>query len=171
MMLLHKEKKFRVAWVRSDTTETINYLKSGDVDVGITYNANAEELAIEQDIVEKNDRHYLFRDHFLITGPEENPAKLRHCLSAALVPIADTKCMGAKEIFQKLYESAENGENEGGTFTRFLSRYDKSATNIKESELWVGIGQVSSPFCSVDSPCRANRPRSRGQMLLQNGIT
>ena len=27
---------------------------------------------------------------------------------------------------------------------RFLSRYDKSATNIKEAELFIRIGQVSS---------------------------
>lgn len=29
-----------------------------------------------------------------------------------------------------------------GLATRFLSRYDKSATNIKESEIFVKIGQV-----------------------------
>lgn len=26
---------------------------------------------------------------------------------------------------------------------RFLSRYDKSATNLKESSLWISIGEVS----------------------------
>lgn len=30
-----------------------------------------------------------------------------------------------------------------GLATRFLSRYDKSATNIKESEIFIKIGQVS----------------------------
>jgi hypothetical protein len=30
-----------------------------------------------------------------------------------------------------------------GLATRFLSRYDKSATNIKDSEIFIKIGQVS----------------------------
>jgi ABC-type tungstate transport system permease subunit len=41
-----------------------------------------------------------------------------------------------------LYAAAE-AETPTNPPTRFLSRYDKSATNIKDSELWIGIGQVS----------------------------
>jgi hypothetical protein len=36
-----------------------------------------------------------------------------------------------------------------GLATRFLSRYDKSATNIKESEIFITIGQVSDGASGV----------------------
>ncbi|KAJ5809465.1 uncharacterized protein N7503_001683 [Penicillium pulvis] len=42
-------------------------------------------------------------------------------------------------MFSKIYSAAENES----TDVRFLSRYDKSATNIKESELWINIGQIA----------------------------
>src|SRR5687768_1766995 len=42
-------------------------------------------------------------------------------------------------LFQTLYAAAQAGTSPP---TRFLSRFDKSATNMKESELWVAIGQV-----------------------------
>lgn len=41
-------------------------------------------------------------------------------------------------MFSKIYSAAEAGSD-----VRFLSRYDKSATNIKEADLWLKIGQVS----------------------------
>ncbi|KAL5341879.1 hypothetical protein BJX70DRAFT_357319 [Aspergillus crustosus] len=116
---------FKVAWYKSDTTESINYLKNGTVDVGITYTKAAEDIAIEQGIALST--HYIFREHFLLTGPPSNPAKLD--------PNAD--------IFHQistLYAAAETGNTTPPV--RFLSRYDKSATSIKDSELWIQIGQV-----------------------------
>ena len=44
-------KPFRVAWYKSDTTQTINYLKEQVVDIGITYTIAAEEVAVEAGIV------------------------------------------------------------------------------------------------------------------------
>ncbi|KAL0930729.1 extracellular tungstate binding protein [Colletotrichum truncatum] len=118
---------FRVGWVLSDTTFTIKYLQSGDADVGITYTPSAEKIAISQGIASSAYYYYLFRDHFLITGPPENPAKIN-----------DTNDVFA--IFADLFQAADRANS--SIPVRFLSRYDKSATNIKESELWIGIGQV-----------------------------
>ncbi|KAL3496331.1 hypothetical protein BJX62DRAFT_119102 [Aspergillus germanicus] len=118
-------KPFKVAWYKSDTTESIKYLKDGVADVGITYTQAAEDLAIEQEIALSS--HYIFREHFLLTGPPSNPAKL------------DPKT----DIFHQLstlYAAAEAGDTTPPV--RFLSRYDKSATSIKDSELWIRIGQV-----------------------------
>lgn len=125
-------KPFRVAWVLSDNTFTIKYLQSGDADVGITYNKNAEKLAIDQGIARPDpDYHYLFRDHFLITGPPENPAGVNTSSDAST-------------IFAQIYQGADQANST--IPVRFLTRYDKSATNIKESELWLGIGQVFESF-------------------------
>lgn len=117
---------FKVAWYTSDTTFTINYLQSGTVDVGITYSEIAEKIAINQGIA-KSPSYYAFRDHFLIVGPTSNPANLSNN--------SDVLTM-----FSDLHAAAE-----AATSTipvRFLSRYDKSATNIKDSFLWISIGQV-----------------------------
>lgn len=117
---------FRVAWILSDTTSSIKHLQDGSADVAITYCSAAEKMAIAQDIATK--RLYLFRDHFLIVGPIGNPAKL-------------SSSQDVYSIMESVFRSAES-KNTTSLPTRWLSRYDKSATNIKESQLWLGIGQV-----------------------------
>ncbi|KAK2738180.1 hypothetical protein FQN57_007155 [Myotisia sp. PD_48] len=117
---------FKVAWYKSDTTISINYLKTGTVDVGITYSPTAEKIAIDQGIA-TSPSYYAFRDHFILVGPPENPANI-------------SESSDIFEIFSKLHASAEAADTNPPT--RFLSRFDKSATNIKESEFWIGIGQV-----------------------------
>lgn len=117
---------FRVAWYTSDTTESINYLKSDTVDVGITYTPAAEQIAINQGIA-KSPAWYAWRDHFMLVGPPSNPANL-------------TKSDDIYLQFSKIYAGAEAGNTNPPV--RFLTRYDKSATNIKDSQLWIQIGQV-----------------------------
>ncbi|KAK2051162.1 extracellular solute-binding protein family 1 [Colletotrichum caudatum] len=117
---------FRGGWVLSDTTFSIKYLQSGEADVGITYNAAAERNAIGEGIVDPKI-YYIFRDHFLIVGPPENPANVN-------------SSMEILTLFARLFRAADLANTT--IPTRFLTRYDKSATNIKESELWLGIGQV-----------------------------
>lgn len=117
---------FLVAWYKSDTTVSIQYLKSGLVDVGITYSPVAEKIAIDQGIA-TSPSYYAFRDHFIITGPKSNPAGISNVTDVLT-------------LFSELHETAEAATSTPPV--RFLSRYDKSATNIKESDLWISIGQV-----------------------------
>lgn len=123
---------FRVAWYTSDTTYTIKYMSQGVVDIGITYSEVAERLAIEQGIA-KSPSYFAFRDHFLLVGPPSNPAGLKK---------DDNQDVLA--LFSTLHQAAERPASSTNNTVpvRFLSRYDKSATNIKESLLWLGIGQV-----------------------------
>ncbi|KAF7557545.1 hypothetical protein G7Z17_g552 [Cylindrodendrum hubeiense] len=120
------EEPFKVAWYKSDTTYSILYLKSGEVDVGITYNEAAEKIAIGQGIA-TSPSYYAFRDHFLLIGPPSNPANI-------------SKSDDILSIFANLQQAAEGDPTDPPV--RFLSRFDKSATNIKETLLWAGIGQV-----------------------------
>ncbi|KLJ11864.1 hypothetical protein EMPG_12985 [Blastomyces silverae] len=117
---------FRVAWYKSDTTESINDLKSGDVDVAVTYSPVAEKIAIKQGIA-TDPSYYVLRDHFMLVGPPSNPAKL-------------DKEADIYTMFSDIYKTAEDGGTDPPV--RFLSRYDKSATNIKDSEMFISIGQV-----------------------------
>ncbi|KAL4964300.1 uncharacterized protein BDV14DRAFT_190390 [Aspergillus stella-maris] len=122
---------YPIAWYTSDTTESINYLKDDTVDVGITYTPFAEQIAIDQGIA-SSPAWYAFRDHFLLVGPKANPAGLK-------------KSDDIRTMFSDIFSAAEAGlasETNNSIPTRFLTRYDKSATNIKESALWTEIGQV-----------------------------
>ncbi|THC89714.1 hypothetical protein EYZ11_010846 [Aspergillus tanneri] len=148
-------KVFRVGWVKGDTTQTINNLKEHKIDIGITYHQVAEQNAIgggfakgcnyERDDKEDHKKCYqkpcfdsctnpverpcsTFTDHFYLVGPKENPAKI------------DPSKDDITTTFRKIYEAGERGE------VRFLTRFDKSATNIKDSEMWIGIGQVYSDW-------------------------
>jgi ABC-type tungstate transport system permease subunit len=116
--------------VLSDTTFTIKNLQTGEADLGISYVPAAEQLAAEQGTISpQTGYYYLFRDHFIIAGPSENPAGVNSSMSVS-------------SIFAKIYQAGELNTAKTEVPTRFLSRYDKSATNLKESTLWLGIGQV-----------------------------
>jgi ABC-type tungstate transport system permease subunit len=69
----------------------------------------------------------VFQDHFYLVGPNENLGGQRDLNQQDDI----------RGMFSKIYAAAEEGSD-----VRFLSRYDKSATNIKDAELWLQIGQV-----------------------------
>ena len=72
----------------------------------------------------------------LYIGPKDNPANLTSNTSNTSNTI--------EALFSQLFIAAIASSNT----VRFLSRYDKSATNIKESAIWTSIGQTpwSYPF-------------------------
>lgn len=117
---------FKVGWYESDTTVTINYLQAGTIDVGITYSEVAEKIAYDQGIT-TSPGYYAFCDHFLIVGPPANPANVSNTTDVLT-------------MFSQLHATAEAATS--AIPVRFLSRYDKSATNIKDSSLRISIGQV-----------------------------
>ncbi|KAJ5983477.1 hypothetical protein N7481_005576 [Penicillium waksmanii] len=131
---------FAIEWYKSDTTESINHLKDNTVDIGITYSPAAEQIAIKKGIA-KDPAWYTWRNHFLLVGPKSNPAKISHN-------------QNIKSQFSDIYTAAENGTSD--LPVRFLTRYDKSATNIKDSSLWLSIGHV--PWATKYSPCWRSIP-------------
>ena len=74
-----------------------------------------------------------------VPGPKGNPAKLATGRQASGMTIYD--------FFSQLFCAAV-GSATSEAQIRFLSRYDKSATNIKESSIWSAIGQTpwSHPY-------------------------
>lgn len=67
-----------------------------------------------------------------LEGPKNDPAKLESCKKTT------------EDMFSQLFIAATKPDST----IRFLSRFDKSATNIKESFIWASIGQTpwSYPF-------------------------
>jgi ABC-type tungstate transport system permease subunit len=108
---------FRVVWYKGDTTESINYLKSDAVVIGITYTPSSEKIVTNQGIA-KSPVWYAWHDHLLLVGPTSNPANL-------------SRTTDLKTMFSDLYGAAEGDDSEPPV--RFLKRYDKSATSIKDS--------------------------------------
>ncbi|RDW80191.1 hypothetical protein BP6252_04829 [Coleophoma cylindrospora] len=141
---------FTVAWLLSDTSASFNFLGSRSADLSITYHKIAEGIAIKQGIADR--REYAWRDHWLLVGPKSNPASL---------PTVDASDVTIYEHFAQLFQAAIDTSSEPNP-VRFLSRYDKSAANIKESNLWSAIGQTpwSYPYSNwyhryVDFPFAA----------------
>ena len=68
-----------------------------------------------------------------LEGPKKNPANLTVSPGTTI-----------QDLFSQLFIAAIASDNT----IRFLSRFDKSATNIKESAIWASIGQTpwSYPF-------------------------
>lgn len=123
---------FKIEWIRGDTTESINYLRTGQADIALTYNKAAECQAMTDNVATR--RVYGFRDHFYLAGPPENPAGLKQYTAGS----ADNE-----PILTQMQKIVRTGPNDTAVPpTRFLSRYDKSATNIKDSELFIAVGQV-----------------------------
>ncbi|KZT27208.1 hypothetical protein NEOLEDRAFT_1161767 [Neolentinus lepideus HHB14362 ss-1] len=124
---------FLVAWYLADTTESLGLLEAGSVDIAVTYNEAAELQKMKNQTAVR--REYGFRDHFYLVGPlpRVNPAGLKDKEDDILTMFNKIVATGnAHSVAPPL----------NGVPTRFLSRYDKSATNIKESELFVAIGQT-----------------------------
>ncbi|KAF8806776.1 hypothetical protein BYT27DRAFT_7100588 [Phlegmacium glaucopus] len=123
---------FEVAWYLGDTTDSLALLSSGTVDVALTYNSAAEKQTLDTgDAVE---RVYGYRDHFILVGPISNPAGLEENDDILTMFNKIVACGNADVVTPP--------DPDLRPATRFLSRFDKSATNIKESQIFITIGQV-----------------------------
>ncbi|KAI1630214.1 hypothetical protein EDD37DRAFT_87328 [Exophiala viscosa] len=145
---------FRIAWIATDTSLSFNALATGAADLSITYHPYAEAIAVRQGIATKSV--YAWKDHFMLVGPRSNPANL---------PTDQTSTI--YELFALLFQGAVETSTSPDP-VRFLSRYDKSANNIRESHIWTVIGQTpwSHPYSSwyhryIDFPFGALRAASR----------
>jgi tungstate transport system substrate-binding protein len=93
--------------------------QNGDVDVVLVHDRRAEDLFVEKGFgVNRRD---VMHNDFVIVGPAEDPAKVAGAKNAA-------------EAFARIAAS-------GATF---VSRGDKSGTNVKELDLWAKVGAKPS---------------------------
>ncbi|KAK7062718.1 hypothetical protein VNI00_000206 [Paramarasmius palmivorus] len=119
---------FLAAWYLGDTTQTLHYIEEKQVDVGLTYNEAAETQAV-------NSGSAVKRELVFLSVPKSNPAQL------------STEDDSVNDMFNKIVTggNADNAIPPDPSVrppVRFLSRFDKSATNIKESQIFIQIGQV-----------------------------
>ena len=92
----------------------------------------------------------------MLVGPKSNPANL---------PLDQS--LSIYELFALLFQAVVETSSSKNS-VKFLSRYDKSANNIRESHIWTTIGQTpwAHPYSSfyhryVDFPYEALRAASR----------
>lgn len=99
----------------SGTGESIEHARRGLADVLLTHAPQMEQAALEEGAV--LDRRELMYNTFILAGPPDDPARIRGMTdaSAALVRIA-------------------------GNGARFVSRDDRSGTNLRELQLWSDAG-------------------------------
>lgn len=126
---------FTVAWYKSDTTVTLEYLKRRIVDIGLVYDAELELQAVREGYA--TALSFIFKDHFWIVGPADN--------NSAQLDESDT----AQTAFLKIARtgSLTGNANDGSVF---LSRNDLSATNLKEQKIFQSIS-LNPPFSGQES--------------------
>lgn len=108
-----------VTWVAVGTGQAIEIGERGDVDIIIVHNRELEE----QFIKEGYGIHgitFAWND-FIIVGPKNDPANVNSSKNVV-------------EAFKKIYQTGEIGK------TLFISRGDRSGTNLKELTIWNLIG-------------------------------
>ncbi|KAJ3871675.1 hypothetical protein F5051DRAFT_445946 [Lentinula edodes] len=151
-----KTSAFLVGWYLGDTTQSLAYLSSGWVDITFTYNEAAEKAVVRSG--KAVVRELIFLDHFYLVGPPSNPAGLTSTdlVHDAFAKIVDNGARDALAPPSSQTKTKTQIKTEPQP-TRFLSRFDKSATNIKESGLFVDIGQV--PWAHPPSPWYHIYPR------------
>jgi ABC-type tungstate transport system permease subunit len=115
---------FAIAWYLTDTTYSLQALQSGVVDIAITYNRARELPLLAEGSAQR--RQLAFMDHFMLIGPESNPAGIapEATTNEALAAVIDKGCGAA-------YDGMVRDD-----CAYFLSRDDLSATQIKERELF-----------------------------------
>ncbi|KAF8196453.1 hypothetical protein BJ912DRAFT_111431 [Pholiota molesta] len=131
-MVKEGEDPFLIAWYLGDSTQSLALLSSGEVDMALTYVPAAEVQLLQSG--DASARTYVFRDRFALVGPVCNPAGLQEtdCIYTMFSKIA---ARGDADVRRPPHPDVRPA-------TRFLSRCDKSATNIKESQIFLSIGQL-----------------------------
>ena len=61
-----RKEKFAVEWYSTHTSDSVEYLRQGIIDVAITYHAVAELVALERGAAERIE--YAWRDHWMLVG-------------------------------------------------------------------------------------------------------
>jgi tungstate transport system substrate-binding protein len=114
-----KETGYKVEVVAVGTGQALKLGENGDADVVLVHARAAEDAFVAAGF--GIDRRDVMYNDFVILGPASDPAKIKGVKSAI-------------EIFKKI-SKAQAG---------FISRGDKSGTDIKEKELWKSAGIAPS---------------------------
>jgi len=117
--IFQKEYNVEVRVLSKGTGESIEIAKRGDADVVLVHARTLEEAFL-------NDGYGVHRvgvmyNDFIIIGPKEDPAE-----------ISGTK--NATYAFQRILKAGKGGS------AAFISRADKSGTNVKELSIWSLVG-------------------------------
>ncbi|BAY50296.1 hypothetical protein SAMD00079811_79250 (plasmid) [Scytonema sp. HK-05] len=124
--LAQTKAEYCIGWKKSDTKETLQGLVNGSIDVGWAY-------GIERVYKEYKEHNisfapiYIFRDHFTLVGPLNNPA----ALPVSEEPTPHYSNHEVLELFKKI------ASGKSGVY--FLTRNDKSATNYLECQIFKKI--------------------------------
>ena len=119
--IFENQYKLDVEFITGGSGKAIQLGESGDTDMITIHDYSREQAFISNGY--GNSREPFAYNYFLIIGPEEDPAMIRH--------------MDAVSAFTKIIEKGK--ENPGSV--RFASRGDESGTHSREMLLWEKAGQ------------------------------
>ncbi len=116
----YKETNIRIKPITVGSGELLTAMRRGDINIAITHDPEGEQQLLEEGII--LTRAPIFYNHFLLVGPQNNPANINseHSLLDA---------------FQQILR----------TNTPFVSRADDSGTHRAEQKIWQQVIQESTP--------------------------
>jgi ABC-type tungstate transport system permease subunit len=139
---------FRIAWISNHSRHTQIALLGDVVQVGLTYEPEYEDLALSEGWAER--KSHVFNDHFILAGPESNPANVK----------PGSKI---KEALSDIAVAGGRSRSQGEPRVLFHTRGDGSATFYKELELW----SSARIDLSTTSSWRKRVPGTPYEALLQ----
>jgi len=130
-----KETDIRVRHVGAGTGAALDIAKNGNVDLVLVHAKSLEEKFVKEGF--GTERIDLMYNDFVIVGPPADPAGIKGMTSA----VAALKTIAAKQV-------------------TFISRGDKSGTNVAEMELWekAGIKPSGSWYVIYEKGAEGNAP-------------
>lgn len=117
-------KSYKFRWITSDTTETIDGLIERCLDIGWPYGKKTVCDAYSKHSDIWTEPTYIFRDHFVLVGPKNNPSG---------IPFSgDPHPHVSKDEVYTMFKAISEGKNG----SKFMTRNDQSATNILERNIF-----------------------------------
>ncbi len=110
----------QVQYVAVGTGQALDMARRGDADVAMVHAPSLEEVFMAQG--EGLCRSAVMYNRFLIVGPASDPAGIRGLTNAT-------------QAFRRIWQ----------TNSTFISRADRSGTNVKELAIWALVGYTPSP--------------------------
>ena len=143
-----RDSGIRVRHVGAGTGAALEIAKKGNVDLVMVHAKSLEEKFVQEGF--GTERIALMYNDFVIVGPASDPAGIRGMTSA-------------KEALQRI---SEKGAEKGVVF---VTRGDKSGTNVAEMELWqkAGIKPQGSWYYTCERGAEGNVPTLRHTDKMQ----
>lgn len=115
----YKDTGININAVVAGSGELFTLIEREDIGIAITHDAESEQQLLAQNIIQSRD--FLFHNHFLLVGPQKNPANIQPDIAL-------------EDNFLRIMQNN----------SRWVSRADDSGTYKAEQRIWQNVASIAS---------------------------